>query len=87
MNSNVRILSAVALLAALSACGGPQYLRPGLGDAVQRNMASHIVDPEPDKETTPAPMEGSRAALAVERYKAGKVIKPKSVKITIAGGS
>jgi uncharacterized membrane protein YgcG len=47
------------------------------GDAVKRDMAVQIVNPEAGHE--PLTMEGQRAALAQDRYVKGKVIKPADI--------
>jgi type IV pilus biogenesis protein CpaD/CtpE len=52
-------------------------LSPTFGDAVRQNMARQIVNPEPampsEQETA---VDGSKAALGVDAYKAGKVKPP-----------
>lgn len=59
---------------------------PGYGDATEQNWAVQVVDPEPELATGPLPMDGQRAADAVERYRTGKVTKPEEV-LTTGGAS
>ncbi len=59
---------------------------PGYGDATQHNWAVQVVDPEPNQATGPLPMDGQRAADAMERYRTGKVIVPEAV-ITTGGAA
>ena len=50
----------------------------GLGNAVRHNMALHIIDPEPKHAGTPMEAgSGDRAALALERYREGRILDPK----------
>ena len=58
---------------------------PGFGDATQQNWAVQVVDPEPNLATGPLPMDGQRAADAMERYRTGKVIEP--VDVQTSGGA
>ncbi len=59
---------------------------PGYGDATQQNWALQVVDPEPNLATGPLPMDGQRAADAMERYRTGEVIEPEEV-LTTGGAS
>jgi type IV pilus biogenesis protein CpaD/CtpE len=77
MKATLRLLAfaAVAPLA-LAACENPavpkQTLHPAFGDAVRHNMAVQILNPEGHPDLSPPPMDGTRAAGAVERYRTGK---------------
>jgi hypothetical protein len=67
-------LPGILVVALLAGCATPT-VEPDLGHAVKRNRAAHLVN------TAPAPLDligqdGARAALAIERYKAGQVIPP-----------
>ena len=55
---------------------------PGFGDTTQHNWAVQVVDPEPELATGPLPMDGQRAAGAMERYRTGKVIQPEEILTT-----
>ncbi len=52
------------------------------GNAVEQNKAAHIVNPEPAAVDVPD-LEGARAALAVQRYKRGQVIRPGAETISL----
>ena len=72
----------------LASCENPakpkQTLHPALGDAVRHNMAVQIINPEGNPDLSPPPMDGARAAEAVERYRAGKtkeVVQQRTSKI------
>jgi len=55
----------------------------GLGETVRRNMALHIIDPNPVYKGEP--MEGSSgdlAANAQERYRKDKVKEPRTIQTT-----
>lgn len=74
---NLRIL-VIAL--ATSACA---VTDTGLGNAVRQNMAAQVIDPDPQYRGTPVEAgSGARAALAMRRYREGRVIEPR-----VTGGS
>jgi type IV pilus biogenesis protein CpaD/CtpE len=77
MNRSLKLLVLATLAPiALAACENPtkpKYtLSPSFGDAVNHNMAVQILNPDGNPDLTPPPMDGARAAEAVERYRAGK---------------
>lgn len=77
MNGSAKQIVFIGLaLAALAGCENPMEakptLHPGFGDAVRHNMAVQILNPEGHPDLTPPPMDGARAADAVERYRTGK---------------
>lgn len=50
----------------------------GLGNAVRQNMAAQVIDPDPQHSGTPVEAgSGDRAALAMWRYRKGRVLDPK----------
>jgi type IV pilus biogenesis protein CpaD/CtpE len=76
-STKIMIVAALAPLA-LAACEGDnpfqskQVLHPSFGDAVRHNMAVQIINPDGHPNLSPPPMDGARAADAVQRYRAGK---------------
>ena len=81
----------LAIAALLSACHEPLPLSQpdNFGAAVRHNMEAQVVNPNPQPEAGPIPMEGNRAAIAVERYQVDKVKQPKSMStsgINVIGG-
>jgi type IV pilus biogenesis protein CpaD/CtpE len=81
---------AATLATALAGCYPEQERQqtfgPGFGNAVQNNMAVQVINPVPPATTTAPDYEGTRAAAAVERYRAGHVIPPASTSIGPLGG-
>lgn len=81
------MLFAAACLIPLAACttanqdeGVPA---PHLGEAVKRNIAAQVVNPDaPLADEGPQTMDGRRAALAQERYATGKVVQPEDTSVT-----
>lgn len=71
-------LAAGALCAAaLGACTTPQTtLSSDFGRALHEDLLAQIADPDAAPVGPPPPADGARAALAQERYRTGKVIKP-----------
>ncbi len=70
--------TALVLAGALLLTGCAEYGPagdPGFGSAVRHNMALHIIDPEPRRETLP-PTDGYRRGLAVGRYQTDTVEPP-----------
>lgn len=50
----------------------------GLGNAVRQNIAAQVIDPDPQHRGTPMEAgSGDRAALAMRRYRQGRVLEPK----------
>ena len=72
-----QLLALCALLVGLGACDTrPHYsVGPGFGDATLHNMAVQIINPDPNVEEEPAPVEGVRSQQAIDKYNAGKVEK------------
>jgi len=83
MKQGIAILP-FALLLAVSACDGPQRpLGRDFGEATSANFARQVVNPEPVYAGYGATdMDGTRAAGAMERYKAGTTVTPESVNTT-----
>jgi hypothetical protein len=75
--------------AALAACEqAPRYtLDPSFGNAVQHNMAQHIINPDPPgAENYDLPYYGSRVQRAMDKYERGEVKAPVAVETTGGGG-
>jgi type IV pilus biogenesis protein CpaD/CtpE len=74
----------LALAGALAACGAglagcvvpQQTLSADFGRALHENLVAQIADPDAAYPGPPPPADGARAALAMERYRTGQVIKP-----------
>lgn len=50
----------------------------GLGNAVRQNMAAQVIDPDPTYRGLPIEAgSGDRAALALRRYREGRVLDPR----------
>ena len=68
------------LAVTLAACQTPARLAPeaaeDFGNAVRHNIAAQRVNPEPAAVPADPAMDGSRAALAVSRYKADEIKRP-----------
>lgn len=70
------ILLVASTLAVLGACAAPQdrpVLHPTFGEAVQHNIAAHVIDPAPAHADLPPLYSGRRMARAVERYHTDQV--------------
>lgn len=74
-----KMLAVAVVPVALAACENPakpkHVLHPSFGDAVRHNMAVQIINPDGHPDLTPPPMDGARAAEAIERYRAGKTVE------------
>ena len=69
------VMKLIPLLLVASACAP---IDAGLGNAVRHNMALQVIDPDPKHAGTPVEAgSGSRSALALKRYREGKVPDPK----------
>jgi type IV pilus biogenesis protein CpaD/CtpE len=83
------LIAAVAPIA-LVACENPTQpkptLSPAFGDAVRHNMAVQILNPDGYADLSPPPMDGTRAAGAVERYRTGKTEKVEAQRTSDVGG-
>jgi len=64
---------------ALAGCGNApaDVPPPDFGEAVHRNMAAHIIDPQPPASMELPPSDGVRRALMISRYQADKVETPR----------
>lgn len=89
MKQIAAVLTAAAGLAALAACEtyDPPTSAVTFGEAVQRNVAVQLVNPEAPADLDPAAFDGDRAALAIGRYKAGEVKEPEELSTSTVGGS
>jgi type IV pilus biogenesis protein CpaD/CtpE len=73
-------IQATVLLAglAVAACNSPaDTAKPEFGEAVHRNMAAHIIDPQPPESMELPPADGVRRSLMISRYQADKVETPR----------
>ncbi len=75
------LLGAAFLWPVLAGCANTTF-DEAFGDAVEQNKAAHIVNPEPAAIDVPD-LEGARAALGVQRYKRGQVIRPGAESISV----
>ena len=75
------LLGAAFLWPALAGCANTTF-DEAFGDAIEQNKAAHIVNPEPAAIDVPD-LEGARAALALQRYKRGRVIQPGAESIAV----
>jgi type IV pilus biogenesis protein CpaD/CtpE len=87
----IKPLSVLAVTLVLGACSNtlPLNKPDNFGAAVRHNMEMQIVNPAAQPEPGPTPMEGNRAAIAIQRYEADKVKPPKSLNtsgINVGGG-
>jgi type IV pilus biogenesis protein CpaD/CtpE len=87
----VATLTVVMAGAALAGCSDIYYDRretiaSGAADAVASNLAVQTVDPwPPNVANQNIPMDGARAALAIDRYRTGRVISPSGAGTSSAG--
>jgi len=87
--TTIKLIAALGLTAAIAACAPQPDLSPNFGNAVQHNMAVHIINPSPsysNAQQVPA-LDGPRSAGAQERYDTGKIIKPERLRTTGDGTS
>lgn len=75
------ILAAMTALVALTGCTtNVASIDPNFGETTRRNMATQIIDPDPDYEGTAVPGgNGERTALMQERYRTDDVEEPERV--------
>ena len=76
------VLPILAVAALLAGCERPQgHPPPGVpyGEAVQRNVALQVIDPEPELAPVPPEFDGARAALMIERYRTDEVEAPEGL--------
>ena len=77
-----RILLMAGVAFVVAGCQHDEPLRPSFGNAVQNNNALMITDPNPPKAADlDLPLDGKRAASAVQRYHEGGVIQPEAEEI------
>lgn len=78
----LKTLAILAMLAPLGACTPNDTT---FGGAMRHDMALQVIDPDPQYNGTPIEgADGTRSALAVERYKQGAVKQPVRVDINTA---
>lgn len=85
MNIRHLRLAVIAAAGALGACGGDVLTlnEPDtFGMAVRHNVEAQVVDPDPKPQAGPIPMDGSRAAIAMQRYQTDRVKQPRSLRTT-----
>jgi hypothetical protein len=82
MISKAKIVAAAALTMAASACTPIDH---GLGAAVKYNQLAHTVNPEPKYEGEQT-ASGTQTAEAQDRYRTGRVKRPRSIKTTSGSG-
>lgn len=76
-NASLVLIAAVGLSACVEA---NEPLQSGFGDAYHHNISVQVINPQPENAGSGAPsLDGDRAGLAMERYKAGNVIVPVEV--------
>lgn len=81
------IIAALAAGGLLAACTPQEDLHPTFGNAVQHNMAVHIINPAPTygvQQQVPE-LDGPRAAGAQQRYDEGEVIPPERLRTSSTG--
>jgi hypothetical protein len=76
----------IAAATMLAACAPSVYQDstspiPGYGNAVKQNSAVMIIDPQPaSAANVDIDFDGRRGAIAIERYRTGKVIPPEELR-------
>lgn len=86
----MKVLTVFTVFAAgslVAACTPQETLHPSFGNAVEHNMAVHIINPAPvyNTEQTIPPLDGPRAAGAQGRYDKGEVIQPERLRTSGTG--
>jgi len=73
-----KILVMLGLGLGLAGCPNTQEpINTGFGDAYYHNIALQVVNPQPaNAGSGPTNLDGDRAHVAIERYKANKSIQP-----------
>lgn len=80
----------ITLIAGLGLWGcetSSSLLGQGHGNAVRQNLAVQIINPDPQVDPAMADMSAERVELAHKRYREGKVIEPKTLKLRKSGSS
>ena len=82
-------VAALCLVIAAGGCTSTQEpINDSFGEAYYHNMAVHVIDPNPANAGSGAPeLEGERARVAIDRYRATRTVKPVTVTTTGAGSS
>jgi len=73
---------------ALAGCNATPYTGEGeeaFGKAVRHNFAVQVVHPEPKPEASAPSVDGSKAAIAVGRYRSDKVKPPLEIRTSDVG--
>lgn len=94
--SKTATIAVLGLAAALAGCDDPEFeqyrarrdsITTQHGDSVKQNIAVHTIDPWPKhSRNTTIGMDGHRAVLAGERYRANRVIEPRGLGGGASGG-
>ena len=86
-------VAAAAIASTLAACSDRLALSEpdNFGAAVRHNIEAQVVNPNPQPEAGPIPMDGNRAGLALNRYQADRVKQPRplttsGISVFSAGG-
>ena len=86
----MKILSAtvgLVVLLAAAGCTPKATFGPGFGDSVRKNMALHIINPEPLVAAEAPALDSVRAARAIERYHSGEVTELEEISTTSGVGN
>ncbi len=89
------VLAAIAALSLAACASGPHgdvmsnqigVDDPGFGTSVRHNIEAQTVNPNPVNADAPIPGNGSRAAIAQDRYLKDKVKQPPDISTSSSGG-
>jgi hypothetical protein len=89
MKRTLAFLTAAAAipLLAIGCADVPEPSGPGFGNAFRHNAEVQVIDPEPALAGRETPdLNGKRAALAIQRYEAGKTLEPERQRMGGVGG-
>jgi hypothetical protein len=72
-------VSVAVVVTILAACTDNLALNEpdNFGAAVRHNIEAQVVNPNPQPEAGPIPMDGSRAGIAMNRYQTDRVKQPR----------
>jgi hypothetical protein len=92
MTLSSKLMAALVFATVMAGCSDRLALNQEpstFGNAVRHNIEAQTVNPMPQPAAGPIPMDGSRAAGAMERYQTDHVKQPRSLQTTtvIQGGS
>ena len=92
MRNLPKLPAVLAIAATIASCSDRLALNQeptNFGNAVRHNIEAQTVNPNPQPAAGPIPMDGNRAAGAMERYQTDHVKQPRSLQTTtvIRGGS